>query len=396
MSLTELWGKQRDQLLEKRVSQVIAFAGSGRLTDESPTSHEFRDFLNHVSSVVLSGYADDCLRESFTDSGFALQDIINQVGKRLGLSVTDGKYRGRHGQTGEDGIWALPDGHAIVIEVKTTDAYRIDIDRLAEFRRLLAQAKVIDIDKSSNLIVVGRQDTGDLEAQIRGSRHAWDFRVISVDALIRLMKLKESIEDPKTLSRIHAILIPREFTRLDAIVDTLFPIAEEVTQGAAVNDGAQGSIDIDAVDDSEREPKFTPVRFHEACVVRLEASLKTTLVKRSRSTYESPDAKTRLICSISKEHGLPGNDFYWFAFHPYYFDFLKGSERPLAAFGCGSEQKIFLFPAADLEPWFSGAYVTKRDDTFYWHVQLYREGSTWWFKRRQEKGNIEVTRYLLI
>jgi hypothetical protein len=42
-------------------------------------------------------------------------------------------------------------------------------------------------DQSSILIVVGREDTGDLEAQIRGSRHAWDVRLISVDALLRLM-----------------------------------------------------------------------------------------------------------------------------------------------------------------------------------------------------------------
>jgi len=34
------------------------------------------------------------------------------------------------------------------------------------------------------LIVVGRQDTGELEAQIRGSRHAWDIRLISAEALL--------------------------------------------------------------------------------------------------------------------------------------------------------------------------------------------------------------------
>ena len=35
------------------------------------------------------------------------------------------------------------------------------------------------IPDSSMLIVVGGEDTGDLEAQIRGSRYAWDIRLVS-------------------------------------------------------------------------------------------------------------------------------------------------------------------------------------------------------------------------
>ena len=57
------------------------------------------------------------------------------------------------------------------------------------------------------LLIVGRQDTGDLEAQIRGSRHAWDIRIISVDALLRLMSTKEEVEDPLMMQKIHSILV---------------------------------------------------------------------------------------------------------------------------------------------------------------------------------------------
>jgi len=78
------------------------------------------------------------------------------------------------------------------------------------------------------LVVVGRQDTGDLEAQIRGSRFAWDMRVISVDALLRMLKLKEEVEDPSLLKRIHNILIPHEFTRLDPIIEIAFAAVADV------------------------------------------------------------------------------------------------------------------------------------------------------------------------
>lgn len=47
------------------------------------------------------------------------------------MKVTDGRYRGVKGQVGFDGLWMSVDGRAIVIEVKTTDAYRIDLDRIA-------------------------------------------------------------------------------------------------------------------------------------------------------------------------------------------------------------------------------------------------------------------------
>ena len=58
------------------------------------------------------------------------------------------------------------------MEVKTTDTYRIDLDTLAGYRRALIQGGSITEERASLLIVVGREDTGDLEAPIRGSRHA--------------------------------------------------------------------------------------------------------------------------------------------------------------------------------------------------------------------------------
>ena len=78
---------------------------------------------------------------------------------------------------------------------KTTDAYRIDLDTIANYRRTLIHENSLAEDNSSVLVVVGRTDTGDLEAQIHGSRHAWSMRLLSVDALLRLMQLKESFED---------------------------------------------------------------------------------------------------------------------------------------------------------------------------------------------------------
>jgi len=115
-----------------------------------------------------------------------LQDLVNELGRRLDYKVTNGRYQGTSTQIGFDGIWTSPEGHTIVAEVKTTDTYRIALDSIAGYRQKLLAAKTFS-EPSSILILVGRQDTGELEAQIRGSRHAWDIRLISVDALLKLV-----------------------------------------------------------------------------------------------------------------------------------------------------------------------------------------------------------------
>src|SRR3972149_8905105 len=102
MSLLDLWNEKRTQLDDKTVSQIIGFAGNGRLLDGNLTSTEFREFLSVIAASDLKSYANECLEESFQDSGFALQDIVNEIGRRLGGKVENGKYRGKQNETGHD------------------------------------------------------------------------------------------------------------------------------------------------------------------------------------------------------------------------------------------------------------------------------------------------------
>jgi hypothetical protein len=223
MALTELWKTAHKEIQDKHVQQVIGFAGDGKLRDGGNASKEFRDFLALVPSNFLSRYANDCLTDKFDNSGLALQDVINEVGTRLGFRVEQGRYRGTSGEIGFDGLWISPDEDGLVVEVKTTDAYRIDLETVATYRRkLIADGRIKD-SNCSILIIVGRTDTGDLEAQVRGSRHAWDIRLISIDGLLRLMHLKEELDDPKIMGKIRQVLTPQEFTKVDGINILLIP-----------------------------------------------------------------------------------------------------------------------------------------------------------------------------
>lgn len=387
MSLAELWSTSRQQLEGKHVHQIIAFAGAGQLTDGGQAAAEFREFLGLVPSQHLARYADECLRESFAGSGFALQDVVNQIGRRLGYTVEDGRYRGTSTQVGLDGLWTFPDGHVVVVEVKTTDAYRIDLQRIATYRREVIAAGQAREDHSSILIVVGRQDTGDLEAQIRGSRHAWDVRLISVDALLRLMFVKERVDDPATIRRICDILKAREFTRLDEIVEVIFSTAEE----AAEPEAEEG----EEAESEEADEKTTPVAFHGGCVSRIEAHFGKRLVRQTRSSYASPDGSFAVVCSVSKTHQTLGHPSYWFAFHPYQKSFLESAAEGFFVLGCGSPNTVLAIPTADLFCWLPDMWTTQRDNRLYWHVRVHDENGRLTWDRKAGHGRVEVTRYLL-
>lgn len=387
MALTDLWLTSPDQLRQKQIQQLIAFAGDGRLRDGSAAAQEFRDFLSGIPSEYLSRYAHECLTTSFTESGVALQDVVNEMGRRLGFQTTFGRYRGKSGEIGFDGLWRSPSGHALVVEVKTTDAYRIDLNTIAGYRRALVGLSQIDETESSILIIVGRQDTGDLEAQIRGSRHAWDIRLISIDALVRLLSVKEDVEDPETLSRVHQVLVPMEFTRLDQIVDILFSTAEDLkeTEQPAESDENQERLG----------KKFTPVAFHRACVDRIAATLNLRFVKQSRASFHTPAHEVHLICAVSREHERSGHPAYWFAFQPHQQAFLAEAETAFVAFGCGSPEHVLLVPFERFLPWLEGLNVTEKPNRSYWHVPIVKSGSKFTLLRRKDHRNVDLTGFLL-
>lgn len=390
MALISFWENSRSEVESLDLKQVVGIAGDGKLVDGAPSSLEFRDYLRRVDAELLDRYATQCLDDAFDGSGLALQDVVNQVGTRLGFSVEPGRYRGGKTHVGNDGLWRSPDGHALVIEIKTTDTYRVALDRIAAYRSQLVAAGTIQEHQSSILIVVGRNDTGDLEAQIRGSRHAWDMRLISVAALLDLMRLRQDVEDPNLVRRIHAILRPREFTRLDEIVELVFSTAEEVRQ-----DDSAEMLPVDEEASEPASPKSGQAALREACAARIEAHFKHHLVKRSHATYESPDGHLRVVCLVSREHLNNERRNFWFGFHPHQREFLAGANEAIVALGCGSEARLLVIPFSAFDKWVEGMGTTHNERAEHWHVLVFRDGEKLVLHRRRGQRRIDLTEYLL-
>ena len=359
------------------IEQVVALCGTGKLTDNSETAQELRDYLQIAESENLFKYLEACLRAGFDKSGVVLQDIINELGRRLDYIVENGLYQGRSNAIGHDGLWTAPNGHVIVVEVKTTDAYRINLDTISGYREQLIRSGKIG-DDSSVLLVVGRQDTGDLEAQVRGSKHAWTFRIISADALAKLVRLKQNAE-LASVSKIHDLLVPFEYTRLDKIIEIAFTVAEDATNAVESERADLDHVIVspdkerDAVASQDRRP-YSPTPAEVVAHIRGRIISALTpkyapFIKKSRALYWTADKSVRLAITISKEYEK-GGDF-WYGYHPDWDRFLKEGSVGLFVLGCVGRDEAFAIPFEWIHNRLNRLNITEREGGSHYHIQLF-------------------------
>lgn len=386
MPLLSFFGSNPEAVAELTIEQIVANAGDGVLKDQSACSEELRAYLGQIPTATIGRYIDHCLESSFPKNGMVLQDLINELGRRLDYEVTNGRYQGVTNAIGFDGLWASPESHSLVVEVKTTDAYRLSLDTLAGYRGKLADADQLQTT-SSILIVVGRQDTGELEAQIRGSRHAWDVRVVSAEALIKLVTIKENSEAAETGLKIRSVLTPVEYTRLDRLVDVMFTAVTDVDEQIA-NDEVSAEFDPEASATLPsikpvQEPQsggwqFTDSRLLQAKREGIVASLArrdgAPLVRKSRALYWSADRKIRAACSISKRYTGKSQNPYWYAYHPAWDEFLEPADRGFFVLGCMDRDEAYAIPRSEIVRVLPQLHTTTpKDGKIYWHIHL-KEG----------------------
>lgn len=355
-----------EQAYALQVQQIVSICGDGKLTDGSVCSREFREFLRIAPSRKLLDYINQCL-DGFERSGFVLQDVVNEFGRRLDYRVVDGFYQGRVKAIGHDGIWYAADGYSLIVEVKTTDAYRINLDKIAGYREQLIAADTIT-ENSSVLLVVGRDDTGDLEAQVRGSRHAWRVRIISVDALAKLVLVKERT-DESTTNRIRELFVPFEYTRLDRIIDIAFTVAED-TANLLVDEEPEQVTDSALGGETPKQihtPHETLVALRERIAIKIGAREGVPLVNKGSVLYWNPDANLRAVISVSKHYPRGG---YWYAYHPRWHSYLEEGRKALYVLGCLDRKEAYAIPLEYMQSLLPDLYKTENESRMYWHIVL--------------------------
>lgn len=385
MPLIALWRSAPDAVAQMTIQQIVGSAGDGRLLDNSACSAEFREYLRGIPSTDLARYVEQCLCSPFDKGGMALQDLVNELGRRLEYDVDNGRYQGVVNSIGYDGLWLSAEQHSIVVEVKTTDAYRIALDAIARYRDRLVEAGRTGAS-SSVLIVVGRQDTGELEAQVRGSRHAWDVRLISADALVKLVQLKENTEGADTGRKIRGLLTPMEYTRLDRMIDVMFTAAKDVEVGTAgiqiEDDAPEGADGLAAV---SAPPSAAPAASkgiwqftdkqqvqakREAILAAMGERMGARYIRKSPAQAWDASHQKRVACTLSKRYDKRPSEPYWYAYHPPWHEFLREGSEAHLLLGCMDLPFAFALPLPVLTPLLGVLNTTHKDGEHYWHLKI--------------------------
>ena len=376
MPLLDLWNASPQIVGTLNVEQIVANAGNGTLKDDSDCSKELRSYLSQASSERIADYIEHCLTLGFVKSGFVLQDLVNELGRRLEYAVSNGRYQGIPKAVGFDGLWRVPGGHSIVVEVKTTDAYRVPLNTIIEYRQKLIAAETIS-GTSSVLIVVGREDTGELEAQVRGSRHAWDIRLISADALVKLVRIKEEADGFETVRKIQSLLAPMEYTRLDQMIDVMFTATQEVAATASeLEDGTpEGGQEVSLTQAGVQQYESAGLVIQsiqdkrERVVAAVSRRFDASFIKKSRALLWSVDHNIRLACTLSKRYDNKGDYKYWFAYHPQWHQFLSEGQKSFLVLGGMDLSLAFALPLAEIGKILPALNTTTRDNgEMYWHI----------------------------
>jgi len=376
MPLLNFWKNSKEDVLKLKIGQIVSNAGDGNLRDSSDCALELRKYFSECPAESLFIYAQQCLDKSFDNSGLVLQDIVNEFGRRLDFEVEDGLYRGKPTAIGFDGIWRSKDGPDLIIEVKTTDYVTLDLDTHANYKeRLLVAGRTTK--EAATLIVVGREDTGALEAQIRGSRYAWEMRMISVERLIKLVQIKEKSDSASTVTQIRQLLQPFEYTKIDKIIDVMFTATLDVEnqQEFETNDVGISTAPKETPEEEREASRQVRTDLEELnakrqLAVSSFANVKDeALIKRSTTLFSSPDKKMRVCCAVSKKYS---SDYqpYWYAFHPAWNDFLAEGEDSYFILSCMDRDEAFAIPYSWLKENTMNLNQTDRGDRSYWHVPI--------------------------
>jgi len=243
--LIQAW-EMSQQKFTMNMKQVVTNAGDGTLENEA-SINELRQFFSLIDLHTMGRLLEECYskdRRFKFDArgdarrGYAFQDLINEMGNRLGYRVENGLYRGKKNEIGFDGLWKAKDNSYIIMESKTSDDYAISIDAVIGYRDKLVIDHKIPKKKCSILIVYGRDDKMALRNTVRGSSENQNIRLISANALFQLVKIYCEQRTDIVLNQITSMLRPRDYFVLDNLVELVFPQTDPA---------------IDAVEESEEE-----------------------------------------------------------------------------------------------------------------------------------------------
>lgn len=197
-------------MVELTLERIVSLAGDW--TDDSRASQQFREIIEDEQTTTeeIESYLKEAIDGSDSYHNRALQDLVNNIGRRLGFEVEYGIYQGVSGTIGYDGHWvstATDEETHLVVETKKSTAFSIGPEQAGDYMEELVENEGLDREQVYGLYVVGNGDVETVSQTILGSKYRDRMRVITAQRLLDLLEIQAD-----------------SGLRHDQVVDVLLPI----------------------------------------------------------------------------------------------------------------------------------------------------------------------------
>ena len=309
--LINAW-KETQKTFTMSLKQVVSVAGDGTLENDD-SRNELRQFFSLIDLSTLGRLLEECYpkdkKYKFETRGFAFQDLINEMGRRLGFEVENGVYRGKKNEIGFDGLWKSNDGTCIIMESKTSDDYSISIESVISYRDKLLAEKNIPRKKCSILIVYGRDDKSALKNTAKGSDDAKSIRLISANALFQMVKIVAAASSDVIGKQVLNMLQPRDYFVLDNLVELVFPQTDaDIPEIEDTEDDDFDVVPKKTKHDNNLNPDNTSIVIPPLPDRTLKAGdfIRSAMINLANSGFEFSDEEIEILCSEHSMHDIIG------------------------------------------------------------------------------------------
>ena len=223
------------------------------------------------------------------------------------------------------------------------------------------------------------------------------MRIIGVDALAKLMRVNLSTFSQEVTEKIHTILQPFEYTRVDKIVDVVFTTIEDKTHESDSFDEVQDKGTARTQRQIDKTPRSILDAKKVAAAQRLSAKLGRPLVRKRYSLYSDSTDQLHAVIAVSKRYTRSGSDFYWYAYHNEpQRTFLRVADKGYMVFALADSEESFAVPYEVLEKHWDHFYETVQDNgSLYKHIYIYHELGNFHLRVNKIGGTeIDLSQYL--
>ena len=253
--LINAWNESQKKF-SMTMKQIVNIAGDESLESQEAVL-EMRTFFGMIDLTTLDRLLQECYskdkKHKFDSRGFAFQDLVNEMGKRLGYKVENGLYRGKKNDIGFDGLWRHADGSCIIMESKASGDYAFAPETVIGYREELIMEQKISRKKCSILVVYGRDDKGTLRNAVKGSDGTSNIRLISSNALFQLVKIVSEAKSGIVSKQAVNLLKPRDYFVLDNLVELVFPETDKDIISVEDGNDEEETVEVEAAPQEEDE-----------------------------------------------------------------------------------------------------------------------------------------------